>query len=62
MDKRAIDELLDINDRVIKANEELIKVNENAMKIIGDLVALLKVKAVTGGRNKVTDEQTGDRP
>lgn len=42
MSKTTVEELLDLNNRIVKANEELIKVNENAMRIIGNLVELLK--------------------
>ena len=42
MSKTTVEELLDLNERIVKANEELIRVNENAMRIIGNLVELLK--------------------
>lgn len=42
MRKTTVEELLDLNERIVKANEELIRVNENAMRIIGNLVGLLK--------------------
>ena len=42
MSKTTVEELLDLNERIVKANEELIRVNENAMRIIGNLVGLLK--------------------
>lgn len=42
MRKTTVEELLDLNERIVKANEELIRVNENAMRIIGNLVELLK--------------------
>ena len=61
MDKREINELLDLNDRIIKANEELIRVNDNARRIIGNLVELLKSKAAANNRSEETDGQDGNR-
>ena len=60
MSKTTVEELLDLNERIVKANEELIRVNENAMRIIGNLVGLLKQSRCSEASTLSEPDRTND--